>query len=153
VVVDQQIPVEINLGSAGRFSGWLQNRVVREAAGNLTFYYRLRSDSTSTLAPDAVTDYLTLPASRSADMDFRIDGLGTVPPTTADRDPGRLVFRFATPVGPGQESRFFFLRTDATDYALNTETMVTGESGQVAYMRSVPTWGPVYPAGKLSSKK
>jgi hypothetical protein len=153
VIVDQLIPVAINLGSTGRFSGWLQNRVVRETAGNLTFYYRLHSDSTSTLTPNAVADYLTLPASRLADVDYRIDGLGVVPPTTADRDPGRLVFRFATPVGPGQESRFFFVRTDATDYALNTETIISGESGQVAYMRSLPTWGPVYPAGKPSQKK
>lgn len=148
VIADQLLPVEIDLGSVGRFRGSLQNRVVREAAGNLTFYYRLISDPSSTLTPNAVSDFLTLPAARLADVDFRIDGLGTIPPTSATRDPGRLVFRFASPVGVGQQSRFFFLRTDATSYALNTETMITGESGPYAYMRSLGTWGPVYPAGK-----
>lgn len=148
VIADQLLPVEIDLGRVGLFRGSLQNRVVREAAGNLTFYYRLISDPSSTLTPNAVTDYLSLPGARMADVDFRIDGLGTIPPTAADRDAGRLVFRFASPVASGQQSRFFFLRTDATSYAVNTETMITGESGPFAYMRSLATWGPVYPAGK-----
>ena len=144
IIEDRLVPLEINLGTVGTFRGALQNRVVREGSGTLTFYYRIMSDPGSTLTINALADYLTLPATRSIHVEYRLDGLGTVPPTTASRDSGRLLFSFARPIGAGEHSRFFFFQTNATTYALNMETIIAGESGPYAYMRSVATLGPVF---------
>jgi hypothetical protein len=145
IVVDEWIPLDIDMGASGSFTGWLQNRVVEEnGTHKLAFYYRIVSDSTSTLTLNTLADYFpSLPSAARLDVGYRTDGLGTVAPNTAERDGRRVVFHFNTPIGPGQSSRFFYIRTDATSYEYSTEVWAVGELGGLVYQDVVGTYGPV----------
>ena len=95
----------------------------------LDFYTRVFNDPTSTglgSNPPNVqaVEHRTF-GNFTTDVDWRIDGLGTVAPTHAGRG-GSAIFEFfghpSAPTGllaPGHDSRFFFISTDATDYDAN----------------------------------
>ncbi len=117
VLVDTLRPFAIDLGGGSFITGTVQDRVVREnGSGTLDFYYRLFNDTTSAGALGIVTreNY----SGYATDADFRLDGLGATGPGGASRSTGSDVwFGFlADPVTPGQSSRFFFIKTDATVY-------------------------------------
>jgi len=121
-VVLADVDTPFTLGSA---SGVVQNRVVREnGTGTLDFYWRVMVDP-STQASDAIHAlrlgnfgyaYMT-------DADWRIDGLGTVDPSTARlfnpaiHPEGDINFLFGPNVAAGESSAFFFLHTGATAFA------------------------------------
>ena len=92
------------------------------------------------------------PPSLTTDVDWRIDGLGNVGPTQAKRtgDGSRIAFNHesAASIHPGKESRFVFIKTDATDYREGGQTEIGGELGITAaglYSVSVKTFEPVAP--------
>lgn len=114
-------------------SGSVQNRVVREnGTGTLDFYWRIVVDPGSAGSVSAFRlgnfgfGFLD-------DADWRIDGLGSAAPfvarlfNPASRPDGAINFLFDDPpVGPNAESRFFFLRTDATAYAKTAQYDLLG---------------------------
>lgn len=105
-------------------SGSIQNRVVRESGtGTLDFYWKVNVESSDSGAGIEAFRLGNFGYDNLVDADWRIDGLGTVSPTTGRLfnqlgNPGGYVnFLFDTPVLAGQSSKFFFLHTDATAYA------------------------------------
>jgi hypothetical protein len=110
-------------------SGTVQNRVVRETGtGTLDFYWRITVDPKfATVAPGAISAFRLgdFGYANINDGDWRIDGLGTAAPyvgrvfNPTGRPDGAINFLFTDGlVQPGSDgSRFFFLHTDATDYA------------------------------------
>ena len=82
VVEDVLRPFTINDASGLVATGQVQDRVIREtASGTLTFSYRIINDVSSAgpivyFYPRSFTGFAT-------DVDFRLDGLGTVGPSAA----------------------------------------------------------------------
>jgi hypothetical protein len=134
VIYDTLVPVATTdtFGSIV-FYGYLQDRVVRETGtGTLDFYQSLRVD----LIPHSTPVRTVLDtASRSSfsgfatDADWRTDGLGTAPisPTQASRtaDGKTVTFNFAKPIATGQSSYFYFVKTDATSFDVEGQTVLT----------------------------
>jgi len=129
VIADTLVPISFGDGFGLTASMVVQTRVVREdLAGTLDFYYRIHDfDPNSPVSITALRiggfDDL------ATDVDFRTDSLGTVGPIVATRfGPGVnsqfIGFTFQpTPGGgstldPGQESRFMFVKTEATTFGL-----------------------------------
>lgn len=137
VLHDRLIPFVIrNAAGAPVFAGRLQDRVVRSSAtGHLHFYYRIR-DTQPNLPGHLVVAGVQPTAWGSLAVDWRQDGLGAAAPVEARRAAGaadKISFHFAAPVIPGPiESRFFFIKTDATAFAPGGTTVVllvsTGET-------------------------
>ncbi len=118
-IEDPLKPFSIDLGGGLFITGQVQDRVVREdSTGYLDFYYRIFNDDTSAgpIFIAARNDYTGF----STDVDWRIDGLGDVPPYAAGRDVATVNFRFGLdggdPIDPGEQSKFFFIHTTATAY-------------------------------------
>lgn len=119
-------------------TGTVQNRVVKEdLTGTLDFYWKVNVDATpigsANLAPNAATNTpFDITAFRLGnfgvanitDADWRVDGLGDTPPRVArlfnstGRPDGAVNFLFTDPpLVAGKSSMFFFLHTNATNYA------------------------------------
>jgi len=138
VIADTLVPVSFDNGSGGTYSLVVQTRVVQEdVAGTLDFYYRIYSfDANSTLPIGALR--LTGFDGQTTDVDFRIDGLGTVGPSEAHRFTGALEgylnFHFLDATGgpslnPGQESLFMFVKTEATTFGLAPADVASSPGG------------------------
>ncbi|TMH27350.1 MAG: PEP-CTERM sorting domain-containing protein [Betaproteobacteria bacterium] len=107
-------------------SGTVQNRVVRESGtGTLDFYWRILVDAGSTGGGIDAFRLGDFGYSFLTDADWRIDGLGSAAPhiarlfNPATHPSGDINFLFEDPPVPAGDvgSRFFFLHTDATNYA------------------------------------
>ena len=108
----------------GAISGVVQNRVVRETvSGTLDFYWRVILDPNSTAGGITAFRLGDFGFANLTDADYRIDGLGSDVETTArlfnpaTRPDGAINFLFASPLPAAEDSNFFFLHTDATNYA------------------------------------
>jgi len=114
IISDKIIPYSTPPGAALPAKGTVQVRVVRGADGRLNFYWRVRASANSRDVVRALEIY-HFPR-RVYDANWRSDGLGTNVPAVVGGTviPGPLVWRmhflFRPSIGPGQESRFFFLR-------------------------------------------
>ena len=136
-----------------KIKGTIQDRVVRETStGTLDFYYRIMNDSSSRGPIVIVSKSSFAPPSLTTDVDWRIDGLGDVGPTQAKRsgDGSRIDFNHASTasIHPGKQSRFVFVKTDATEYREGGQTEIGGDLGITAaglYTVSVKTFEPVAP--------
>ena len=136
-------------------SGTVQNRVVREnGTGTLDFYWRVQVDPASTGGGISAFRLANFGYAYLTDADWRIDGLGTVAPfvgrlfNPASHPDGAINFLFTDPaVGPGDfetgvgGSRFFFLHTDATDYAMTAQYDLLGGPSQ-SLSGSFATYAP-----------
>ncbi|MHB8257386.1 MAG: hypothetical protein ACYDE0_09140 [Acidiferrobacterales bacterium] len=160
VLQDVLEPFTIDLGAGSAINGYIQDRVVRESgSGTLDFYYRLFNGIDS--------DGCTLPSGGSigvagrsgysgltTDVNYRTDSLGTVAPSGASRtaDGNQVLFGFlGSPIAPGQESHFFFIKTNATAYNnLGTGTLIgfnaQGGFGQTQFSTYEPAPVPIAPA-------
>ncbi len=115
-------------------TGTVQNRVVREdATGTLDFIWKVDVDSVDTGTTGVVAlRLIDFGYDAIKDADWRIDGLGTVAPVTARLFSetayplGAINFVFDGSVDAGEQSRFFFLRTDATTYSLSAHYDLLG---------------------------
>lgn len=132
-------------------TGTVQNRVVRETGtGTLDFYWKVNVDASSTGTGVGAFRLIDFGYSDLKDADWRIDGLGTVAPTTGrlfnstSYPTGAINFLFDGAVTAGSESRFFFLHTDATSFAKTaTFDMLTAGSAQLSGAMS--TYAPAVP--------
>ncbi len=131
VLQDRVRAFSITSPSGGTVRGTFQDRVVkREGTGKLEFSFRIKSEAAST-GNIVVVNRQNYGAFPTVDVDFRLDGLGTVGALAAAHGGGsnaRIKFDFFNnPIKPGSESRFHFIGTDATSY---------DESGQVGLQTS-----------------
>jgi hypothetical protein len=119
-------------------SGTVQNRVVREtASGTLDFSWKINVDSVVTGDQGVVAlRLIDFGLDNLTDADWRIDGLGSVAPSTArlfsatGHPSGALNFLFNTSVDSGEQSQFFFLHTNATAYSLSASYDLLGGAAQ-----------------------
>ena len=146
VLVDDLTPF-----SFSGVTGTVQNRVVRETgSGTLDFYWKVNVDASSTGTGVGAFRLADFGYSNLKDADWRIDGLGTVAPTTGrlfnstSYPTGDINFLFERAVTAGAESRFFFLHTDATSFAKTAQfDMLTAGSEQLSGAMS--TYAPAVP--------
>lgn len=121
-------------------TGTVQNRVVRETGtGTLDFYWKVNVDAASTGPGVGTFRLIDFGYDNLKDADWRIDGLGTVAPTTgrlfnvAGNPSGAINFLFDSTVLAGGASRLFFLHTDATSYAQSAKyDLLTGGTQQLS---------------------
>lgn len=119
VLEDVLRPFAIEWGAGQSVTGTIQDRVVQSNIDNtLIFSYRIINDTTSD-APISFAmrdDY----AGFTTDVDWRSDGLGMTSPNFAARsfDGSQVSFFFngQAKIDPGEDSYFFFIKTDATTY-------------------------------------
>ena len=119
VLEDTLRPFVITWGGNHSITGTVQDRVVRSDVDNtLIFSYRILNDATSDgsirfAGRTDFTGYLT-------DVNWRSDGLGTKAPGSASRsaDGSDVSFFFNGPmsIDPGEDSYFFYIKTNATAY-------------------------------------
>lgn len=132
-------------------SGTVQNRVVRETtSGTLDFSWKVNVDESSTGSGVGAFRLIDFGYGNLKDADWRIDGLGTVAPTTArlfnaaSNPTGAVNFLFGDAITAGSSSRFFFLHTDATSYAMSAKfDMLTGGAQQLS--GTMATFAPAVP--------
>lgn len=136
-VANRTIEFRTKFNVAGQikiWSGALQQQVVREvASGKLTFYYRLFSSSSSQY-PDFGVLFFSGNAQAnyragSLDIDWRSDmGAGTAPDQVQNVS-SYILFKFTQGgLQPGQWSRWFYIRTNATNFALNDQVQLYNTS-------------------------
>lgn len=133
VLVDRIRAFSMTNAAGAIISGTFQDRVVkRTASGQLEFSFRIKNDSASVgdivvVNRQSYGDYATV------DVDFRLDGLGTVGAPAAAHGGGanaRIKFDFFNaPIRPGKESRFHFIGTGATDYDENGQVGLQSNNG------------------------
>lgn len=118
-------------------TGTVQNRVVRETStGTLDFYWKVDVDASA--SGEAVRSFrlIDFGYEHLTDADWRIDGLGSVAPTTgrlfneAGYPTGAINFLFDDVLTAGSASSFFFLHTDATSYAMSAQYDLLGDGTQ-----------------------
>ena len=131
VLIDRVRPFSMTTSSGAVISGTFQDRVVkRTSTGKLEFSFRIKNAAAS-VGNIVVVNRQNYGAFPTVDVDFRLDGLGTIGAPAAAHGGGanaRIKFDFFNaPIAPGQESRFHFIGTDATSY---------DESGQVGLQSS-----------------
>jgi hypothetical protein len=123
--------------SSGTYVGSVQERVVRESGtGTLDFYWRVSNTGTpgvdANLGDFRIGDFNISAA--PINLNYRIDGLGTTAPTSAERFSGIFQnyfnFGFADGIAPGQSSYFLLAETNATAFTQNASFDLTnvGES-------------------------
>ncbi len=119
VLEDMLTPFSFS-GAGEVLSGVVQNRVILSVDGTIDFAWRITIDETSTgdISAFRVTGF----DGYALDADWRMDGLGNVAPTTAryfGTASGSVNFLFdANEIGVRESSYFFFLDTEATNYAM-----------------------------------
>lgn len=132
VILDEMISFTgiDGLGNA-TFSGTLQARIVREDSGTLDFYYRILNDPNSRdgIARLSASDF----TGWTTDADFRIDSIGFSNPDRAYRQASgaAVSFDFWDTVLPGDETKFFFISTNATHYTAGSVVLVDGGAAVV----------------------
>lgn len=131
-------------------TGTVQNRVVRTGAGTLDFSWRINVDPRSTGTGVAAFRLIDFGYEFLKDADWRIDGLGTVAPDAArlfneaTHPTGAINFLFNGGIHAGEESRFFFLHTNATAYA-KTASFDLLNVGPQALSPAYQTFAPAVP--------
>ena len=138
VVRDALIPFTITAGGHTVFKGDLQDRVIKEtAAGTLDFSQTIQADAG--FAASALLRYVTRAdfGGVTTDVNFRTDGVGapSVHPVSASRTTtGKTIgFDFANAnLSPGTQSLFYFVKTNATQFAVNGSTTIGMEQSTTA---------------------
>jgi len=127
VVRDKLIDFEIkNADGKVIFAGKVQDRVVRSnLEKTLDFSFCIRNTKPDLLGRIKVVRREGFGGWKT-DMDYRVDGLGTIEPDSVNRAPnGAVSFSFGkSPVTAGAESRFCFVHTDATEFDAKAGSMV-----------------------------
>lgn len=142
VLVDDVVPFSFSAYS-GTVSGTVQVRVVDADDNTLDFYWRVFNDANSAGAIGSfrIADFVT----STYNANYRIDGLGDVAPVSAHRFSGTqdsfVNFLFEDLLVPGLSSNFFFLDTDATNYAQTATYDLTG-TGTAGISGPYPMYAP-----------
>ena len=131
---DQLVPFTLQDANGDlECTGNLQERVVlSNNTGDLDFYYRVRDTAGSgSVAQLSVSSFAGL----SVGVGYRTDGLGTVPPTTADRNaaPGdTITFDFSShPISCAaqEESQFILISTTVTSFESSGQANIVSTDG------------------------
>jgi hypothetical protein len=140
---DVVIPFEIHdANGVLLYKGNLQNSVSRSNDDHtLDFYYRIRDTQPSLNGVLAIADTSDF-TGYGTQVNYRTDGLGTVPTERAARNagPGDTVSFLYDAVYSGEESYFTFIKTDATAFAAGGTTILRLGSGESV---TLPTVMPV----------
>ncbi|MFK7760211.1 MAG: PEP-CTERM sorting domain-containing protein [Phycisphaerales bacterium] len=127
------------------FEARFQSRAItRFDTGQIDFAWRI--SGIEDLAGQVASVVVNGHEAWSVGVEYRIDGLGDVGPTSAFRteDGDSVGFNFDDPaVGFENESKFFFARSDASDFAMTGTARITLVTGQFI---DVDTWAPAVPA-------
>jgi len=134
VVEDETITFSFT-NDSGLVQGIVQSRVVLSIDGTYDFYWRIRDtssdDAGAMIGSLRIADFFTT----IYNGDFRSDGLGNIGPDQAllFSDPSgnpsggiNFIFSNGLNVSSSQESLFFFLDTDAINYAKTAKFDLTG---------------------------
>ena len=133
VQYDQLVPFTLQDSNGLQCTGNLQERVVlSNNTGDLDFYYRVRD----TAGPGSIAKISTSSfAGLALGVGYRTDGLGTVAPTTADRDaaPGdSMTFDFTShPIScaAAEESQFILISTTVTSFVSGGQADIFSTDG------------------------
>ncbi len=143
--------------SGATIRGTFQDRVVkRTSSGLLEFSFRIKNDSTSA-GNIVVVNRQNYSGFAPVDVDYRLDGLGTVGASSAAHGGGanaRIKFDFfASPILPGKESRFHFIGTNATSYNENGKVgLQSNNGGYTTFKVFSPNLPPRRPRAKIKLK-
>jgi hypothetical protein len=135
VLQDNLIPFTI-ADAAGNpcFQGVVQDRVVQsDLTGELHFYFYIR-DTVPNLPCCLVKVARTGFADAPTDVDYRVDGLGTVGPSVACRTPtgDEVDFYFDPCIPSGLDSYFVFVITSAQNFdQVGTLTLTTDDGSTI----------------------
>lgn len=115
VLADTLRPFSIDLGSG------------LSIAGTLDFYFRIMNDTASggAIIFAGRSDF----GAWTTDVDWRVDGLGVDGPSFGFRNPGGTEVQFgffSGVVDPGEDSRFFFIKTNATQFSATGSAYLAG---------------------------
>jgi hypothetical protein len=147
VIHDKLIPFRI-ASAAGvlLFQGVLQNRVVKNANGELHFYYRIRDTKAGLNGIIRSLTTISYAISPMLSVDWRPDGMGVINPKSAQRSaaPGPTIkfeFNVAPGAGPvlvgGTESKFFYLKTvRAANFDERGSTRIQLVTGQATVLNT-----------------
>lgn len=131
-------------------SGTVQNRVVREtSSGTLDFYWKVDVDPASTAGGVSAFRLDQFGYDNIKDADWRSDGLGSVAASTgrlfnvSSYPTGDLNFLFGDGIRAGSSSYFFFLHTDALNYARTARFDLVSTSDSISGLNS--TFAPAVP--------
>jgi hypothetical protein len=156
VLADRLQPFTINGSDGGIATGTIQERVVRSNdTGFLHFYSRVIFDTIAGFEPGSYIEWLDLDPAATGNplaVGRRTDGLGTATPSNYDlAGTGQSRFDFnlidLAPANAGFSTQFHYLKSDATNYALNGQLRLSGHEfvGFDAHSLNTPwlsTWGP-----------
>jgi hypothetical protein len=121
IVADLSATFSINDPAGGQalLAGIVENRVIREPAGTLTFHYKLTNTADSPDLGKALLRFTAFGFSPllATDVDYRL-GIGSAHPSTVTRNNEVVDFRFTETGGtlaPGASTEML-IRTDAIDF-------------------------------------
>lgn len=118
-VYDDVVPLQ---SAGGTINATIQRRVARGADGTLTFSWRLNNAADSQVAITGLT-MRGFPKG-VYDANWRVDGLGTVATSSLSGDgASAYTWTLASPLQPGQGSRFFYLKTSAKSFTQRSATI------------------------------
>lgn len=163
VVEDEllQFSLPVSQQDPSLITGTVQQRVVRESgSGTLDFYWRITEVAGGSLGYLRVGNFIT----DTFDANYRIDGLGTVGPTSLTHflppqggAPSNYFANFnfvdangADTLASGQQSTFMFLHTDATQYA-KTAFFDIASTGTFTESQSFAAFTPAVPEPQNSA--
>lgn len=142
ILKDELIPFEIR-NNKGRviFAGKIQNRVVQSnKTGTLSFYFLVRN--TSPGLPGRITEIRRDGfGGWKTDMDYRLDGLGTIAPDSVNCATNGTTVGFSfgkNPITSGSESRFCFVLTEATEFDTSSMVIIANDGSKVTLKVAAP---------------
>lgn len=147
IIRDVALPVQVfGAGQVLLYQAVLQDRVVQSAlTGELHFYRRLLNTNGS-LNGQLSSVQTTGFAGWETDVEWRLDGLGDVGPSRAQRsaDGNILAFLFGNPIFAPEETTFFFAATNAEAFDTSGQVAVRLTTGEQVVINGVSR--PIVPA-------
>lgn len=156
VLEDRLQPFTINGSDGGLATGTIQERVVRSNdTGFLHFYSRVIFDTIAGFEPGSYVEWLDFDPAATGNplaVGRRSDGLGNATSSNYDlAATGQSRFDFnlinLTPANSGFSTQFHYLKSGATNYALNGQLRLSGFEfigfdANGVNSGWLPTWGP-----------
>jgi hypothetical protein len=149
VVRDELISFEI-IDDNGEIilSGLLEDKVVKSSDLG-TFIFQSRFRELSNTKPNQITKITSTTfggySNVVTDPDYLLNGIGDNAPTRVQRAAGvgdRITFHYDIPVAAPQNSSFTTIETNATEFEVSGEVVITAESGGQSFSTTIITSAP-----------